>query len=165
MFKFNEGVYIGCPMEDYPEEERLKVPSKIEELEGICGTSLPENYKNFLLETDGAYLDNLTCVDLVKNGKKCIVEFQCFLNVNEVHNDGLFWAKEAWGDLLPKEYIILTCESFLVMNCKTEEIFYWDEKDTWNTEDLYFVASDFNDLIKKIRLEGWDVEDVMFGQV
>lgn len=165
MLKIKEEVFIGSPAEGYSEEERLKIPGEIKKLEAMCSADLPENYKNFLQENDGAYLDDLTCVDLLKNEKKCIIEFNSLLNVNEVYDEGLLWAKKTWGNVLPNEYIILTSESLLVMNCKTEKIYYWDEKDSWDEKDLYFVANDFEDLISKIRLEDWDKEEVMFGEI
>lgn len=140
---------------------------QIKETEKKLGHKIPEDYKEFLLKTNGGRFD-LTNeedehgfhVDPIDEEDIWIDEF---FGIGESARDWLVhfnneYADETMGciiigDTLSHGFIIY---DYLGVFDDEKGIYFWDDKRAYKTSsddgNLYFVANDFNELMKKANL-------------
>ena len=133
---------------------------QIAELESKYHLKLPEDYKRFLMETDGgrAVLAESNAIEIPDLGVSVHADifFGCNINIKEVNL--FFWMDRLQEDIL--EQVLLIGDSiehgFFVINCGDEEpgVYYWDDtyalegsNDAYNT---FWIADTFTELLEKL---------------
>ena len=141
---------------------------QIEEAEQKIGHKIPEDYKEFLLKTNGGRVDFVSDnvnhgfhVDPIDEEDICI---DSFYGIGEVAHDWLVYFNNEYvdetmgcliiGDTLSHGFIIY---DYLGVFDGEKGIYFWDDKRAYKTSsddgNLYFVANDFNELIKMSKFK------------
>lgn len=136
---------------------------QIKEAEKKLGHKIPEDYKEFLLKTNGGRIDLVSddvdhgfYVDPIDEEDICI---DSLYGIGESARDWLIYFNELYadetmggliiGDTLSHGFIVY---DYLGVVEDDGGIYFWDDKRAYKTSsdegNLYFVANDFDELMK-----------------
>lgn len=132
----------------------------VNQLDGLLGFKVPQDYKEFLINTNGGRFDfEDEHYILIENKKIWIDVF--YGNKKNKHSSLLFWNNE-YGDEVPENAIIIgdtQDHGFLVYVCYGEQkgIYFWDDLfsiagSSCDGKNAYFIANDMNEFLKKINV-------------
>lgn len=134
----------------------------VNQLNGLLGIDVPQDYKDFLINTNGGRFDfeDEHYIFFEKQNKKIWIDV-FYGNKENKRSSLMFWNKE-YSDEIPENAIIIgdtQDHGFLVYICSgdTKGIYFWDDLfsiDGSSSEgkNAYFVANDMNELLKKINV-------------
>lgn len=126
----------------------------VETLEEKLRIKLPENYRTFLIETNGGTLSN-SILELDRPGDLLI---DCFFGFNEEDSLSINYWIENFSDEIPEGSLIIGSDAgggFLLLCTKEEEgIYYYDHSYSFQSssdnENTYYVCAKFTDLTLKL---------------
>lgn len=134
--------------------------SLVEQLDDMLGFEIPEDYKKFLIKTNGGRFDyEDEHYVMIKNNRIWIDVL--YGNKQNMRSSLLFWNNE-YGDEVPKNSIIIgdtQDHNFLVYVCAGDQkgIYLWD--DTLSVEDsscegknAYYIAENMNEFFDLIKV-------------
>ncbi len=132
----------------------------VNQLDGILGFEVPQDYKDFLIITNGGRFDfEDEHYIFIKNQKIWIDVL--YGNKKNKRSSLLFWNNE-YGDEIPENALIIgdtQDHGFIVYICAGVQkgIYFWDdlfsiEGSSGESKNAYFIANDMNELLKKINV-------------
>lgn len=132
----------------------------VNQLDGLLGFKVPQDYKEFLIKTNGGRFDfEDKHYILIENKKIWIDVF--YGNKKNKRSSFFFWNNE-YGDEIPENSIIIgdtQDHGFIVYVCSGSQsgIYFWDdlfsiEGSSSEGKNAYFIANDMNELLKKINV-------------
>ena len=135
----------------------------IENLEEKIGKNFPQDYIEFLLKTNGGQFDleDEHGIDVIGIDEEPIY-IDVLFGIDENKCSDLFYWNNEYGDEIPEDAIIIgdaLSHGFIIYNYSIEDkgIYYWDSTYAFESSDddgnTYFVANDFNELMKKANLK------------
>lgn len=130
----------------------------ITKIENEIGHKFPEDYRNFLLKTNGGRFDfddnHEFKVEPIDEEDICI---DMFYGVGEQSDDLLIYMNNTYGDDAGDNTIIIgntLSGGFIVYTYKGADsgVFFWDDNYAYEFSgdecNAYFIAKDFNELMK-----------------
>ena len=132
----------------------------VNQLDGILGFQVPQDYKDFLIKTNGGRFDFEDEHYIVIKNKKIWIDV-FYGNKNNKRSSLLFWNNE-YGDEIPENAVIIgdtQDHGFIVYMCAGAQkgIYFWDdlfsiESSSCEGKNAYFIANDMNELLEKINV-------------
>lgn len=132
----------------------------VNQLDGILSFEVPQDYKDFLINTNGGRFDFEDEHYMVIKNQKIWIDV-LYGNKKNKRSSLLFWNNE-YGDEIPKNSIIIgdtQDHGFIVYICAGVQkgIYFWDdlfsiEGSSGESKNAYFIANDMNELLKKINV-------------
>ena len=132
----------------------------VNQLDGLFGFEVPQDYKEFLIKTNGGRFDFEDEHYMLIKNKKIWIDV-LYGNKKSKRSSLLFWNNE-YGDEIPESAIIIgdtQDHGFIVYICAGEQkgIYFWDdvlsiEGSSIEGKNAYFVANDMNEFLKKFNI-------------
>lgn len=132
----------------------------VNQLDGLFGFEVPQDYKEFLINTNGGRFDFEDEHYITVNGTKIWIDV-LYGNKENKRSSLMFWNNE-YGDEIPENSIIIgdtQDHGFIVYMCAGAQkgIYFWDdlfsiEGSTSDGKNAYFIANDMHELLKKINV-------------
>ncbi len=135
--------------------------SMVNQLDGILGFQVPQEYKDFLINTNGGRFDFEDEHYIVVKNKKIWIDV-LYGNQKNKRSSLLFWNNE-YGDEIPENSIIIgdtQDHNFLVYLCAGEQkgIYLWDDTMcvcglSGDGRNAYFIANDMNEFFNMFNIQ------------
>ena len=141
-----------------------KTQAEICELEKRWHLTLPEDYKAFLMETNGGVVksedEDSIHIEDVNDDIYLDTLFGIDTEAQEV--DAVYWMETYKDEIFLNALLIGfdLMQGFIVLLCGGEDagVYYWDDaynfKGSDDENNVYFIADSFSELLKKGRYEG-----------
>lgn len=134
--------------------------SIVNQLDGLLGFEVPQDYKDFLINTNGGRFDFEDEHYILVKDKKIWIDV-LYGNKENMRSSLLFWNNE-YGDEIPEDAFIIgdtQDHGFIVYMCGGAQkgIYFWDdlfsiEGSSSDGKNAYLIANDMNELLKKINV-------------
>ena len=132
----------------------------VNQLDGLLGFEVPQDYKDFLVNTNGGRFDFEDEHYMVIKNKKIWIDV-FYGNKKNKRSSFFFWNNE-YGEDIPENSIIIgdtQDHGFIVYICSGAQkgIYFWDdlfsiEGSSADEKNAYFIANDMNELLKTINI-------------
>ena len=136
------------------------VENDIKSLEKVLNIKFPNDYKDFLLKTNGGSIPNDNTNEIVLKNIKKIINIDILYGVNTDNScfDIEYWTKKYIDDLFEKTVIIGDSlqNGFIVMICdgNNDGVYYYDDSyyfDESNDENnVYIISNNFTEFLDMI---------------
>ena len=136
------------------------VENDIKNLEKVLNIKFPNDYKNFLLKTNGGSIPNDNTNEIVLKNIGKIINIDILYGVNTDNScfDIEYWTKKYIDDLFEKTVIIGDSlqNGFIVMICdgNNDGVYYYDDSyyfDESNDENnVYIISKNFTEFLDMI---------------
>lgn len=139
------------------DSERLK------QAEQQMGVELPDDYREFLLQTNGGSNEDYSMSFFVKElNDEMVVDVLYGIGLDNKNADVVFYTDMFASDMLPGSVLIGDSiqNGFIVMVCGRENkgIYYWDHSYTYEASDdennMYRIADTFGDFLRMLDRAG-----------
>ena len=134
----------------------------IKKLEFDIGSSLPDDYKDFLISYDGG-LPEPAAFDIPRENNSSIVK-EFFGLDTPLLTASIEYNRRMYENRIPKKFLVIGCDVFgnrIILGIKNDnygEIFFWDhenEADEDNVEEyyenIYLISKNFSDFLNSLR--------------
>lgn len=152
--EINEDILQEYLLEEVTKEAVEKLSEKVELFEKNFNLSLPNEYRQFIINTDGAFI-NYALVEIPGSTyEPCVNQI---IGITEAQVEGLTWFKESYEDELLNDFVIIASgDDMIVMDTETEKIYFWDDGSCIpESEDgkfnIYKVADSFKEFIDNLK--------------
>ena len=126
--------------------------------------TLPEDYKAFLMETNGgiAEWEEKDAIHIEEINEDIYLEILYGIKTKGKSADIQTWMEMFEDEIFPGSLLIGfdLMQGFIVLQCGGEDagVYYWDDaynfKGSDDENNVYFIADSFSELLKKGRYEG-----------
>ena len=136
----------------------------IHALENQWHLTLPEDYKAFLMETNGGIVEweEKDAIHIEEINEDIYLEILYGIKTKGKSADIQTWMEMFEDEIFPGSLLIGfdLMQGFIVLQCGGEDagVYYWDDaynfKGSDDENNVYFLADSFSELLKKGRYEG-----------
>ena len=144
--------------------KKLATSLEIQQLEELIGSAIPEDYKQFLLNFNGGYVEN-NMFHADENNE--IVGVRYFLGINTKNDTDVYKALEVYKNRVPLKFLPIGADgsgNLFCLSLRSKDyntVYFWDheledDEDEPPTENnLFKLADNFNELLE--GLEPFDI--------
>lgn len=132
---------------------------KVIDIESRFDIHLPEDYKDFLINTNGGTFKLGTINSIHIDSVDEDIYLDVFFGITDDENLNIFyWNEKYFNEMLEKTILIGfdLMQGFIVLICDGENngIYYWDDSYNFNQSNdknnMYFITKDFKSLYNRI---------------
>ena len=138
--------------------DNLSSPERINALEKRCSIVLPEDYRTFLVNTNGGKPVERKFA-FIENGRQTHSGVNCFFADCENQMNGLDSILKIYAGRIPDSFFPIATDSFgnlILMSCRNNDrntIYFWDhekENDPPSLANMIPVANSFSEFIEQL---------------
>ncbi|MEE1053858.1 MAG: SMI1/KNR4 family protein [Acutalibacteraceae bacterium] len=147
-------------------KEGTLTEKEVDELEKEINRKFPQDYRKFLMATNGGYMDGATINDtafVVDEIKEELIYIDAFFGKSSDRDlDLVYWNKE-FSDILPDDVFVFASDlshGYLAYKCNEKTICFWDRTHQFRASvfepaphNTHFAANNIPELMEKINSE------------